>query len=166
LKGGVEMQRKYIQFLTLFIILLFGIIIGCTDAQKGAQEKKPAVRQKEVQPISATDQEAFKQKIAKLGIRMYKGAKFVEVKRKAKGSPLLVAVYEVPAKREKEYDKVKAYYAANLKKTLVPKGWAEGTAANNIILYRKGFEIFYVEFALVIIPPDTKKIRVSFHYGG
>lgn len=147
-------------------MLMFGTIFGCSDAGKNAQEKKPVVEKVEVLPVSAADQEAFKKKLAGLGIPMYKGANFVEVKKKSKDSPLLAAVYEVPAKREKDYDKVKSYYTAGLKKALVPKGWSAGKAADNVILYRKGFEIFFVEFSRIIIPPDTMKIRVAFQYGG
>lgn len=159
------MTGQQIQIWTLFIVLLLGTINGCSDVRKGAQEKKPVVQQEKVQPVSNADQDAFRQKIAKLGIPMYKGATFVEVKKKAEDSPLLVAVYEVSTQRENDYDKVRSYYAAGLKKALVPKGWAEGKAADNIILYRKGFEIFYAEFSRIIIPPDTKKIRVAFQYG-
>ena len=160
------MPGQQIKILTLFIILMIGTIHGCSDSRKGAQEKKPVVEKVEVPPVSAADQEAFRKKLAGLGIPMYKGAKFIEVKRKSKDSPLLVAVYEVPAQREKDYNKVKSYYAAGLKKALTPKGWAEGKAADNVILYRKGFEIFFVEFSRIIIPPDTMKIRVAFQYGG
>jgi hypothetical protein len=168
LGGMLKMSLRKIKFLSAFMVLIFGVMFlaGCPDAPKSEQEKKPAARQEEVQPVSAADQEAFKQKIAKLGIPIYKGATFVEVKKKSKDSTLLVAVYEVPAQREKDYDKVKSYYAAGLQKALVPKGWAAGKAADNVILYRKGFEIFYVEFSRIIIPPDTKKIRIAFQYGG
>jgi hypothetical protein len=144
---------------------MLGIFIGCSDAGKSAQEKKPVVEKVEAQPVSAAEQEAFRQKISELGIRMYKGVTFVEVRKKSKDSPLLVAVYEVPAQRQNDYDKVKSYYTTGLKQALVPKGWAEGKASDNVILYRKGFEIFYAEFSRIIIPPDTKKIRVDFQYG-
>jgi hypothetical protein len=149
----------------LFVIILFGIIIGCSDSRKDAQKKKQVVQQEAAQPVSAADQEAFRQKIAKLGIPIYKGATFVEVRKKFKDSPMLVAVYEVPAKRESDYEKIKSYYAAGLRKALVPKGWVEGKAAGNVILYRRGFEIFFAEFSRVVIPPDTKKIRVALQYG-
>lgn len=159
------MLGQYIQILTVFIVLMFGTVIGCSDSRKGAQEKKPVVRQEEIQPVNAKDQEAFRKKLAGLGIPIYKGATFVEVKKRSKDSPLLVAEYEVPVQRENDYDKVKSYYTAGIKKALVPKGWVAGKAADNVILYRKGFEIFYVEFSRVIIPPDTKKIRIAFQYG-
>jgi hypothetical protein len=158
------MQRHSILICALLIIFMFSIVIGCSDSRKGAQEKKPVVEKVEAQPVSAADQEAFRKKIEGLGIPMYKDATFVEVKRKAKGSPMLVALYEVPAQSENDYIKVKSYYTAGLKKALVPKGWAEGQVADNIILYRKGFKIFYVEFSRVIILPDTEKIRVAFQY--
>src|SRR3990172_12693765 len=120
------MPGQQIQIWILFIILICGIINGCSDFRKGAQEKKPVVRQEEVQAVIEAYQEAFKQKIAKLGIPTYKGATFVEVKKKSKDSPMLVAVYDVPVQRNNDYDKIKAYYAAGLKKALASKGWAEG----------------------------------------
>jgi len=140
-------------------------VIGCSDTGKGAQEKKPVMRQEDVQPVSAADQDAFRKKLSGMGIPMYKGVTFVEVRKKSKDSPLLAAIYEVPVQRENDYDKVKSYYATGLKRALVPKGWAAGKAADNVILYRKGFEIFYAEFSRIIIPPDTMKIRVAFQYG-
>lgn len=163
----LKMSRHMIKIPTAFMIFISGVLLfaGCSDSRKGVQEKKPVVEKVYAQPVSPVDQEAFRQKIAKLGIPMYKGANFVEIKRKAKDSPLLVAVYEVPAQRENDYDKVKSYYTTGLKKALVSKGWTAGNAADNIILYRNGFEIFYVEFTRIVIPPDTKKIRVAFQYG-
>jgi hypothetical protein len=141
------------------------LLFGCANDRKPAQEKKPVVMQEETHPVSAADQEAFRKKLAGLGIPLYKGAKFVEVKKKAKDSPLLVALYEISGRRENDFDKVKSYYAVGLKKALLPKGWVEAQAGDNVILYRKGFEIFFVEFSRVIVPPDTKKIRVAFQYG-
>src|SRR3990172_5368587 len=126
------MPGQQIQILTLFIMLAFAIISGCSDSRKGTQEKMSVARQEEVQPVSAADQEAFKQKIAKMDIPTYKGATFVEVKKKSKDSPMLVAVYEVPAQREKDFDKVKSFYIAGLQKALVSKGWVEGKAADNV----------------------------------
>jgi hypothetical protein len=160
------MKRQSVQIWTLFIILMFGMSIGCTDARKGSQEKKPVAQQEEARPLSAADQKKFREKITGLGIPMYKGAEFVEVKRKAKNSPLFAVVYEIPNKHQSDFEKVRAFYAAGLKKALVPKGWAEGKGAGHVILYRKGFEIFYVEISRILIPPDTKKIRLAFHYGG
>jgi hypothetical protein len=160
------MKRQSVQILTLFIILMFGVTIGCTDDRKNAQEKKPVAQQEEVRSLSAADQKKFRGKITGLGIPMYKGAEFVEVKRKAKNSPLFAVIYEIPAQGQRDYQKVRAYYAAGLKKALVPKGWAEGKGAGHIILYRKGFEIFFAEFSRIIIPPDKEKIRVAFHFGG
>lgn len=151
---------------TFIIFLMFGIIVGCSDGRKNAQEQKPVVQQEVIQPVNAMDKEELRKKIVEIGIPMYKGMAFVEVKRKSKGSPLLAAVYEVPAKGEKDYDKVRSYYAAGLKKALVPKGWVEGKATDTIILYRKGFEIFFADFSRIIIPPDIMKIRVVFNYGG
>lgn len=159
------MIGRQVQIWTLFIIIIFGTINGCTDSRKGTQERKPVVVKAEAQPVNSADQEDFKQKIVKLGVPMYKDAKFVEVKRKAKDSPLLVAVYEVSVQRGNDYDKIKSYYTSGLKKALVPKGWTATQAAENVILYRKGFEIFYVEFSRIIIPPDTKKVRIAFQYG-
>ena len=162
------MPGQQIQIWILFIILMFGAIFGCSDSRKGLQEKKPVVEKAEVQPVrvSAADHEAFRKKLAELDIPTYKTAVFVDVIKKSKDGPMLVAVYEVPARHENDYDKVKAYYAAGLKKALVPKGWTEGKAVDNVILYRKGFEIFFVDFSRVVIPPDTMKIRVAFQYGG
>jgi len=156
--------RKIVLIGVLFIVFCTVAVIGCKKTQDRTRVQK-APAQQGVQALDPAAQEAFKKKLADLGVPMYKGATFVEVKRKAKDSPMLVSVYEVPAPGKNDYDKVKAFYSAGLKKALVPKGWAAAPAAENVILYRKGFEIFYTEFSQLIIPPDTKKILVSFSYG-
>jgi hypothetical protein len=153
--------------MAVFAVLLLGIIAitGCSDGWKSAGEQKAPARKQEALPPGPAEQEAFKKKIAELGVPVYKGATFVEVKRKATDSPLLSAVYELSPAHEKDYGDVKSFYSAGLKKALGSKGWTASQSADNVILYRKGFEIFYVELSRVIVSPDTNKIRIALHYG-
>jgi len=166
LRGGIQMyEQRMNRYVAVITVLLAVSLFGCSDAQKQAPEQKAAVLQQESPPVDAATQEAFRKKLSELGIPIYKGATFMEIKKKSKAGSLLAAVYEAPASRAHAYSEVISFYAAKLKKALVPKGWISAPAADNVILYRKDFEIFYVEFSQVIIPPDTKKIRVVFHFG-
>jgi len=160
------MDEQRINSHIAIITILFAVFIsGCSDAQKQAPEQKAAVLQQESLPVDAATQEEFRKKLSELGVPIYKGATFIVVKKKSKEGGLLAAVYEAPASGAHAYNEVRSFYEAKLGKALVPKGWVSAPAVDNVILYRKGFEIFYVEFSQVIILPDTKKIRIVFNFG-
>lgn len=133
--------------------------------RKSDQTQKAAVQGDVTIEVSPEEQEAFRKKLAELKIPLYKGAVFVEMKKKSKGSPLIYAVYDVPDTGPKAFEDVRNFYAAALRKTLRKQGWVRDPSAKNIHAYRKGFELIYMDFAKVIMLPDTNKIRITFHYG-
>ena len=147
------------------LIVSAGSIAGCSDRHDSMDRTQTSVKLEQAPPLDEGAKQAFRKKIDALGIPVYKKATFVDIKRKAKDSPLLYAEYEAPDTHDKTYKDVKFFYEEGLRRALGPKGWTRGQSADSIILYRKGFEIFYVELSRVIVLPDTKKIRIVMQYG-
>jgi hypothetical protein len=157
-----ENMTVIISLLILFICA--GSFTACSDSHKKEQQP-PSVVQEQVPTVDEATRQAFKSKLDALGIPVYKGAAFVDIKRKSKDSPLLYAVYDAAVSGGKTYEDVRSFYAGSLKKVLGAKGWTVNRSRDNVILYRKGFEIFYVELVKVITPPAGEKVRIELHYG-
>jgi hypothetical protein len=156
-------MRKYgftvITALTALVISV-SFIPGCSNTRKAS-----SVKQEQAPAVDEATQQAFREKLETFGIPVYPGAAFVDVKRKSKDSPLLYAEYDTLETRENTYEQVKSFYAAGLRRALGSKGWKVDRSKENVILYRKGFEIFYVELTRVVILPDARKIRIAFYHG-
>ena len=149
----------------LVCIISAGSISGCSHKQEKADRKPVSAASEQAAPVDDAAKQAFRKKIDALDIPVYKNATFVDIKRKSKDSPLLYAEFVAPETRKKTYDEVKSYYAAALKKALGSKGWTMNPSAENVILYRKGFEMFFVELSRVSAQPEGKKIRIVMQYG-
>jgi hypothetical protein len=157
----VRVSKKCVNATVAIIAISLFFAIGCSRKQ----EQKPVASVQEAPAVNAAEAAAFRKKLEGMGVPVYTGAVFVEVKRSAKDSPLLYAVYETPDEGGRSYNDVKAFYARKLRGKLVPQGWVVDRSAENVIAYRKGFDIFYVELSRAIVIPDTRKIRISLYYG-
>ncbi len=144
-------------------LILAGMLLGAVGCTRNAATR--AAQRIPPQAIAPVDQEAFLKKIADLGIPLYQGALFQEVRRQSSGSPLLAAVYEVATGSDRRYGQIRKFYDEGIRQALVAKGWTETPSAQNVIAYRKGFEVLYAEFSWLVVPPNAKKLQIVIEYG-
>lgn len=169
------MKKIYSTFILACIAFMF-IAAGCSGDKKPVSEKQESIKEKK--PTKLNTREAYENKIAELGISIYKGSEFVEVKKSNTWGGNVI-VYNLSVDKEggvfstykESYEKLRSYYTDEFKNKLKPNGWKESImSGEDKIIYMKPIkigeqEVFVVSISHPGMSSMVKVQRISFFYG-